>query len=374
MIKVCHFTCGHAAEDTRVFKKECVSLAKNGYDVTLVTTCGESYEKNGVKIVGYNLENRSHFSRLSRILKYSRRAYLLAKQADADIYHFHDPELLPYGYKLKKAGKVVVFDSHENTAESIKEKTELPLFIRKVLYRLFSRYQQRVCKKLDGLIYVSPNFQKFFDKICPRTELITNYPILSESFRQALPKEFKLFFAGNISDQWSQKQIIEALDHVEKAGYILCGELFGDCVRIVEENTLPGKIDYRGVVDHLEVQRLMRESSVGMALLQPSDNTDWNTGTMGNTKIFEQMMNGLPIICTHFDLWKEFVNKYQCGICVDPNNVEEITNALNYFLNNPNECSRMGLNARKAAEEEFNWSTQEEKLLSLYKDLEKTIC
>lgn len=35
MTKVCYFT-SKDANDTRVFHKECVSLAKAGYDVTLV--------------------------------------------------------------------------------------------------------------------------------------------------------------------------------------------------------------------------------------------------------------------------------------------------------------------------------------------------
>ena len=51
MIKVCHMTSAHEEEDIRIFRKECVSLAEAGYDVYLVERV-ESYEKNGVHIVG----------------------------------------------------------------------------------------------------------------------------------------------------------------------------------------------------------------------------------------------------------------------------------------------------------------------------------
>lgn len=51
MAKVCHMTNVHGVEDVRIFQKECVSLAKAGYEVYLVER-GESYEKNGVHIVG----------------------------------------------------------------------------------------------------------------------------------------------------------------------------------------------------------------------------------------------------------------------------------------------------------------------------------
>ena len=49
MKRVCHLTSVHSSDDTRVFHKECVSLARAGYDVTLVAP-GESREELGVHI------------------------------------------------------------------------------------------------------------------------------------------------------------------------------------------------------------------------------------------------------------------------------------------------------------------------------------
>ena len=41
------------------------------------------------------------------------------------------------------------------------------------------------------------------------------------------------------------------------------------------------------------------------------------------------------------------------------------------LLDHPEEARRMGENGRRAVEEEFNWGTQEKKLLALYEEILK---
>ena len=127
----------HDPEDVRIFHKECVSLANAGYDVYLVER-GDSYEKSGVHIVGVG---QPCGGRLSRMFSFSKKVYHTALALDADVYHLHDPELLPYGLKLKKKGKKVIFDSHEDTCGSILEKTWIPSAMRKgVFYVAFPNF------------------------------------------------------------------------------------------------------------------------------------------------------------------------------------------------------------------------------------------
>ena len=55
MIKVCHVTSAHNRYDGRIFLKQCVSLANNDYDVTLL--CCDTLpdeKKNNVNIVSVN--------------------------------------------------------------------------------------------------------------------------------------------------------------------------------------------------------------------------------------------------------------------------------------------------------------------------------
>ncbi|HSB92290.1 MAG TPA: glycosyltransferase, partial [Flavitalea sp.] len=115
--KVCHFTIVHTPEDTRIFHKECKSLAKE-YDVTLVTSCDTSYEKDGIHVVGIGYP-KSMLDRAKRILS----IIPLLRRQKADVYHFHDPELILTGFLLKKLyGKTVVYDVHEHYTSKLTDK------------------------------------------------------------------------------------------------------------------------------------------------------------------------------------------------------------------------------------------------------------
>lgn len=80
---------------------------------------------------------------------------------------------------------------------------------------------------------------------------------------------------------------------------------------------------------------------------------------------------GLPVICTDFTLWKEFVDHWHCGICVEPENPDAIAAAIQYLLEHPDEAKRMGKNGRNAVKTNFNWGVEEKKLLLLYQEVLK---
>jgi glycosyltransferase involved in cell wall biosynthesis len=122
-----------------------------------------------------------------------------------------------------------------------------------------------------------------------------------------------------------------------------------------------------GFLSRQEVKTLLAESMAGIVTFLPVPN---HIDAQPN-KMFEYMSAGLPVIGSHFPLWKEIIEGNNCGICVDPNQPEEIGKAIQYIFDHPKEAENMGINGIKAIEEKYNWRAEEQKLISTYQSILK---
>ena len=209
-LKVCHMTSAHTQEDIRIFHKECVSLAQAGYETYLVSS-GTKYEKNGVHMIGIGEPEQS---RRKRMTQYTRKVYKAAKEVDADVYHFHDPELLPYGLKLKKNGKKVIFDSHEDVSAQIKDKTWIPKPIRKMVSGIYRAYETYTVKQLDAVVAATPHIAESFKDRCKTVVVVNNYPKLDDIVFHETPfseREAIVCYAGGIDELRGENIMIEAM-------------------------------------------------------------------------------------------------------------------------------------------------------------------
>lgn len=368
MSKVCHITSAHGPEDDRIFYKECVSLAEAGYETYLVQR-GSGYEKNGVHIVGFGNPAKN---RLKRMTQTARRAYEAALAVDADLYHFHDPELLHYGLKLKKKGKKVIFDSHERYVEQIRIKPYLPPWAAVLAARLYGAYERRVLRRLDAVILPCTFEGKNpFEGQCIRAPIISNAAILGEFYEfydpTAPKKDRQVCYVGGLTEN---RGITASIHAAARAGarLTLAGEFspedYEDALRAMPEFSC---VDYRGRLSRAEVAALLSESRVGLCALLDRGQY-WKVDTFG-IKVFEYMSMGIPVILSRSTYNQEMAGRYGFGLCVDPENAEEFAAAVQYLLDHPEEARQMGENGRRAVKEEFNWGLEEKKLLALYEDI-----
>lgn len=368
MKKICHISSLHKRDDGRIFQKECISLAKNGYNVHYIVNDNLDNEIVGnVNVISINSNKKNLFRRLIS----NKKLINSALKTGSYIYHIHDPELLLYVKRIKKHGGKVIFDSHEFYSLQILEKHYIPKILRKLIAFIYKKYEQYIFSFLDGLIIpCTVNGKNPFSKYANKTCIIGNQPILADRRHDdnRIKKDIsKIVYVGGLSESRGiMSNIIAA--HNTKSILVLAGKFVPDdfyskLKKLKEFNS----VEYLGYLKKEEINYIMQESYIGICTFL--DKGQYLAGDNLATKVYEYMLNGLPVIISKNSYVEEIMKKRKFGIMVDGSNINEIESAiykLRFDKSFYNECSE---NAIYLIKNKFNWEIEEKKLLLFYKKM-----
>lgn len=364
VLKVAQITTVHSANDVRIFHKECKSLANAGYDVDLAAPNATDECVGNVRIVSI----KKHSARWLRFFSGSLQAFKIAMKNNARVCHFHDPELIPTGVLLALMGKKVIYDVHEDVPRQILSKEWIPHCLRLPLSKCVE-FVEWVASRFfyTAIVAATDTIAVRF----PREKTITvqNFPMLDEqAVTSNLPytkRQNNVAYIGGITRNRGALENIKAFDYIKHsdARLLLAGTFMDDGLesqcRALDSWEY---VDYQGFISREGVWALLENTRVGLVVLHPLDNYI----DALPIKLFEYMAAGVPVIASDFPLWRRIVSQADCGLLVNPLVPEEIGEAIDWLLDNPESAERMGQNGKNAVRMKYNWSQEEQKLLSLY--------
>lgn len=367
---IVHFTTLHPRNDTRIRLKEVASLARAWPDqIAIFVQDGKGDEVDVDGCFAIHDTGAPERGRLRRMTLGAWRMYCAIRAARPKVAHFHDPELLPWAALLRLSGIQTIYDVHEDLPAATLSKPYITPVLRRPLAAAVGLIEGIFARVCTHVVAATPSIRRNFSRGQPH--LVQNFPLLEELQSSDLlpvghaPPHFA--YVGGVT------RIRAAVEMVQAIGFLadnsvrlqMAGTFSDDLGKELERTQGWNRVDLHGWADRGKVSKILSECRAGLVLYYPEPN---HIRAQPN-KLFEYMSASLPVIASDFPLWREIVDSAGCGLLVDPKDPRAIAGAMQWILDHPVEAAEMGRRGRRAIEERFNWETESESLIALYRNL-----
>lgn len=340
-----------------------------GHKVVLIAPYDKEEIVEGVRIRGLP-KAKDRLERTSRILW---KIYKAAIEERADIYHFHDLELIPVGLLLKLRGKRVIYDVHEDYSQVLLSREWIPFWLRGIVTTMVIFEEWLGPKFFDGVVAATPYIAKRFPE--SKTLKVQNFSIIDEfsgqtceHYGERLPV---VVYLGAISVPRGIREMVQAMSYLPKTfeAQLWMAGRFSPTHLKEEISQLPGwdRVNFLGWQSHKDAVSILGKARLGLALLHPEPN---HIKSQPN-KLFECMAAGIPVIASDFPIWRKIIEGAECGILVDPFDIETVAESIKWLMEHPEEAEKMGKRGQEAVLKHYNWEIEAKKLLAFYKKIIK---
>jgi glycosyltransferase involved in cell wall biosynthesis len=365
-VRVLHISTAHPPQDPRIVFKQCQTLADQ-YEVF----CALPYADASVA-------PNIHFIRLPYFRRVIWRLLLTCPfilirclGLRPHLIHVYVPEFIPFAFVFRLFGAQIVYEVQEN----LHKKMHLKTINNGVWLERGFRWFDQLAQRHFYLIFTEHGYLDTYRDLPKPYEIIYNYPLLSflEPYQHPYKPDLlrpSFFYIGWISFERAFDTLVDSLTRLKVAYPNFVAHLFGrrtftdaQLKKLPNFAAVHDNIHFYGYTGHREAFPYATGATAGLALLKPvGDYPDSYT-----TKLFEYMALGLPVITSDFPLYKDIVERHNCGFCVSPYNPVQVADALQYLIEHPSEAEAMGQRGRKAVEEWYNWGSEAKKLVTFYK-------
>lgn len=364
MIEICHITTAHRVDDVRVVDKECRTLASvDGYRITIV---GAGSPPADVRMRHIPISAPPD-RRLIRFATASVRARWATRGRSANVWHFHDLELLPLAIAMARRGQLVVWDAHEDYFEPIDTaagKQWVPAHLRPAVQRGFGALLKAIDRHAAGVVAATEHIASTYSN--PRTVVVGN-EARTEAFAACAPgyASRNLLFTGAASHVTCFPEIVEAVAELPEFTLVVAGPQMHPDMEDLAARSLGARFVKLGLLDRAGLASAMTESLIGFVTYE--DRATYATNCPN--KVFEFAAAGLPVVGTPNPSFTSRVARGEFGVSATDFSASGLSGAILSATADRGRWETLSLNGRAWSASEGSWARSSTALLSFYEEL-----
>ncbi len=346
----------------------CRSVARTGRLVSFVVPTDRDSFVDGVAIKAVPLV----LARWKRMLCTTWQVYRRAVQERADIYQFHDPELLPVGLALRFLSKAeVIYDIHENVPDQILSKYYIPRGLRKLVAAVYDRLERYCARNLSAIVTANEDINERFQHIAGPVIAVHNYAD-DDEFGDVPETDDSRYGCGVIfhcaaSERTSFPAVLQALELIPEdveIKLVVSGSTPSEARGAEQfvQRSLCRRVEMLSFLTREDLAKVFSQCAVSVVLY----NEPRNHSSIRSNRFYESLAAAAPVVAPDFPEWRTVVESIGCGLTVNPSNPQAIADALQYLITHPQEAAAMGKRGRRAFRRNFDWTRENDKLLRLY--------
>jgi len=364
---ICHITIGHNPTDDRIFHKEVKTLAERYQNISIIAPDRlDPGSYIGIKF---------HLFREIGFFRNLFRAYKIARALQADLYHVHEFEFLPFALILKyKYKKKIIYDAHETIYYYFTEFTRRSKLITFIPAVVAQALEWGCSHFTDHIITVTPWVAKGFKPFHKHISLIYNYPIVEmfdKTPQQYVPKNQPvILYHGQLASARNIHIMVKSMVYVREkfpgAKLLIIGgvqQWYKEQLdQIISDNHLEKSVEFRPPVPYTDIPELIQFATLGLSSMMPNESFKRSI----QIKPFEFMCVGIPVLGCRVPSTEIYIEQTGSGMLVDPPTAENLGAITIHLLSHPEIMQQMGVRGRQAVRKQFNWSKMKEPLFKIY--------